>query len=141
LSQAPQRSVDSEVAATTADHSYRNRPNQSGPSGDDAALSRRRNVGLGTFFNAILMTPPRRQNDDLRHVMAAWDCLALGGTLVAVISPGWERPANETDVRPFRRWFAAVQAPQEELPKDTFIESAPPMQSRLISAVREPLAH
>jgi 16S rRNA G1207 methylase RsmC len=42
---------------------------------------------FGTFFNAILMTPPRRQNEDLRHVMAAWDCLAPGGTLVAVLSP------------------------------------------------------
>jgi hypothetical protein len=26
---------------------------------------------FGTFFNAILMAPPRRQNDDLRHVMAS----------------------------------------------------------------------
>jgi hypothetical protein len=41
-----------------------------------------------TFFNAILMTPPRRQNEVLRHVMSAWDCLAPGGTLVAVVSPG-----------------------------------------------------
>ena len=44
---------------------------------------------VGTFFNAILMTPPRHQNEDLRHVMAAWDCLAPGGTLVAVVSTGW----------------------------------------------------
>ena len=52
-------------------------------------------VNFGTFFNAILMTPPRRQNVDVRHVMAAWDCLARGGTLVAVVTPGWEHPANE----------------------------------------------
>jgi hypothetical protein len=26
--------------------------------------------------------------------MAAWDCLAPGGTLVALLSPGWERPAR-----------------------------------------------
>ena len=94
---------------------------------------------FGTFFNTILMTPPRRQNEDLRHVMAAWDCLAPGGTLVAVVSPGWERPANETELLLFRRWFATVQAHQEELAEDTFTESAPPMQSRLIWAVMPPL--
>lgn len=94
---------------------------------------------FGAFFNAILMTPPRHQNEDVRHVMAAWDCLAPGGTLVAVLSPGWERPANETELLLFRRWFATVHARQEELPEETFIESAPLMQSRLIWAVRDPL--
>jgi hypothetical protein len=73
--------------------------------------------------------------------MAAWNCLAPGGTLVAVISPGWERPANETELVLFRRWFETVHAHQEELSEDTFTESAPPMQSRLIWAVRELLAH
>jgi hypothetical protein len=87
------------------------------------------------------MTPPRRQNEDLRHVMAAWDCLAPGGTLVAVVSRGWERPANETELLLFRCWFATVQVRHEELSEGTFIESAPPMQSRLIWAVREPLSH
>jgi hypothetical protein len=70
---------------------------------------------FGTFFNAILMTPPRRQ--DLRHVMAAWDCLAPGGTLVAVVSPGWEDPLNETNLLLFRRWFglAATIDPHRRL--------------------------
>jgi len=94
---------------------------------------------FGTFFNAILMTPPRRQNEDLRHVMAAWDCLAPGGTLQAVVSPGWERPTNETELRLFQRWFATVRACQEELSEDTFSESAPPLRSRLIWVVREQL--
>jgi hypothetical protein len=30
---------------------------------------------FGTFFDAILMTPPRHQNEDLRHMLAVWDCL------------------------------------------------------------------
>jgi hypothetical protein len=95
---------------------------------------------FGTLFDVVLMTPPRHQNEDVRHVMAAWDCLAPGGTLVAVFSPGWEHPAaNETELLLFRRWFATVQAHQEELPEDTFTESAPPMQSRLIWAIRDPL--
>ena len=67
------------------------------------------------------------------------DCLAPGGTLVAVLSTGWECPANETELLLFRRWFATVHARQEELPEDTFTESAPPMQSRLIWAVKERL--
>ena len=73
--------------------------------------------------------------------MAAWDCLAPGGTLVAVVSPGWERSTNETELLLFRRCFATIRARQEELSGDTFIESAPPMQSRLIWAVRELLGH
>ena len=40
------------------------------------------------------MTPPRRQNEGLKYVMAARDCLAPGGTLVAVVSPDCERPAS-----------------------------------------------
>jgi hypothetical protein len=57
-----------------------------------------------------------------------------------VISPGWESPANETELLLFRRWFATVRALQEELSEDTFTESAPPMRSRLIWAVKEPRA-
>jgi len=94
---------------------------------------------FGTSFNAILMTPPRRQNEDLRHVMAAWDCLAPGGTLVAVVIAGWERHANGTELLLFRRWFATVYARQEELSEEAFTETAPTMQSRLIWAVREPV--
>ena len=94
---------------------------------------------FGTSFNAILMTPPQRQNEDLRHVMAAWDCLAPGGTLVAVVIAGWERHANGTELLLFRRWFATVYARQEELSEEAFTETAPTMQSRLIWAVREPV--
>ena len=64
--------------------------------------------------------------------------LAPSGTL-ALISPGWEPSTNKTELLLFRRWFETVRARQEELPEDTFTESAPPMQSRLIWPVREPL--
>jgi hypothetical protein len=64
----------------------------------------------------------RRQNEDLRHVMTAWDCLTPGGTLVAVVSPGWEHPANETELLLFRCWFATIHARQKLLPEDTFGE-------------------
>ena len=67
--------------------------------------------------------------------------LAPGGTLVAVVSPCWEHTTNEAELLLFRRWLETVHPRQEELSEDTFIESGPPMQSRLIWAVREPLAH
>jgi hypothetical protein len=73
--------------------------------------------------------------------MAAWDCLSPGGTLVAVLSLGWECPANETELLLFRRWFATVHARLEKLSEETFSESAPPMQSRLVWAIKEPLTH
>ena len=58
---------------------------------------------------------------------------------VALLSEGWERTANETELLLFRRWFETVHARQEEVSEDTFTESAPPMQSRLIWAVKDPL--
>jgi hypothetical protein len=94
------RSFDSEVAFTTADHGSRIRSNQSRPSRDDAhcrhgAMSVSQtsfldhvDKGLGyyvTFFNAILMTPPTARMKISSMWMAAWDCLAPGGTLVAVV--------------------------------------------------------
>jgi len=43
---------------------------------------------FGTLFDPILMTPPRRRNEDLKHVMAAWDCLAPGGHTGSRDKPG-----------------------------------------------------
>jgi hypothetical protein len=48
-------------------------------------------------------------------------------------------PPNERELLLFRRWFAMVQARQEELQEETFTESAPPMLSRFIWTVKEPL--
>jgi hypothetical protein len=40
--------------------------------------------------------------------MTAWACLATGGNLVAMLSPGWEDPANETELLLFRHWFVTT---------------------------------
>ena len=71
--------------------------------------------------------------------MAAWDCLAPSGILVALVSPGWERPANEAELVLFRRWFCDSSGAAEERSEDTFIESTPAMQSSVIWVVNEPL--
>jgi hypothetical protein len=52
-----------------------------------------------------------------------------------------EPPAHETELLLFRRWFPTVHARQEELSEDTFTESAPPMQSKLIWAIKEVITH
>jgi len=46
--------------------------------------------------------------------------------------PGWEHPANETELLIISTLVSTVQVRQEELPDDAFTESGPPMQSRLI---------
>jgi hypothetical protein len=52
---------------------------------------RRRNVPRAADsivqVDAILMTPPRRRNGDLEHVMAAWDCLTPGGLQTILRTP------------------------------------------------------
>jgi hypothetical protein len=53
---------------------------------------------FGTFFNTILMTPTRRQNEDLKHVRAAWDCLAPGGHTGSRGKPGLGAPCKRDGV-------------------------------------------
>jgi hypothetical protein len=72
----------------------------------------------------------------ISHVMGGWDFLARGGTLVAVLSRVGST-GNDTEMPLFRRWWATVQARQEELPEDSLCESAPPMQLRLIWAMKK----
>ena len=59
---------------------------------------------FGFKFDVVLMNPPFANNQDIRHVRKAWDCLKPGGRLVAITSPHWTF-ASDREATEFRDWI------------------------------------
>ena len=74
---------------------------------------------LGPQYERILMNPPFERGADADHVRHAYDLLAPGGRLVAVMSEG---TFFRADARAggFRDWLARVGGESEKLPEDSF---------------------
>jgi hypothetical protein len=81
---------------------------------------------FGTFFDAILMTPPRHQNQDLRRVLAVWDCLAPGGTLVG-------RGSIQNSIRVAPLPWADRKAAMSRLPVNLRTGTRGPCETRVAS--------
>lgn len=73
-------------------------------------------------YATAVMNPPFCRSQDVSHVRHAYEFLAQGGTLVAVMGAGWtfrqDRKATE-----FREWLDDVDGECETLPSGTFKES------------------
>ena len=72
------------------------------------------------LYDVVAMNPPFCRSQDLAHVRHAYDFLAQGGRLVAIMGMGWtfrqDRKATE-----FREWLKARRRwEMEELPAGTF---------------------
>ena len=72
-------------------------------------------------YNKIIMNPPFEKNQDIDHVMKAYDCLKDGGKLVAIMSPHWTF-ANDSKSVNFRNWLND-KGYYEKLPEGSFRES------------------
>jgi predicted RNA methylase len=81
--------------------------------------------------DAIAMNPPFTRNQDIKHVRHAYDCLAAGGRMSAIVSAhgftGQEREAVE-----FRDWLGAVGADVSVIPAGAFKESGTAIETRRI---------
>ncbi|PTQ12932.1 hypothetical protein CLG96_01970 [Sphingomonas oleivorans] len=81
--------------------------------------------------NKIAMNPPFTRNQDIRHVRHAFNVLAPGGQLAAIVSEhgfiGQERETVE-----FREWLTDVRADVEIIPAGAFKESGTAIQTRMI---------
>ena len=79
--------------------------------------------------DAIAMNPPFTRNQDVKHVRHAYDCLAAGGRLAAIVSGhgfiGQEREAVE-----FRKWLDEVGAEVSIIPAGAFKESGTAIETR-----------
>ena len=82
-------------------------------------------------FDAILMNPPFRNNQDIRHVAAAARLLRPNGRLAAIVS---EHPffAQDRESVVFRHRLEARGARTERLPADTFKEEGAQGMARMV---------
>lgn len=87
----------------------------------------------GAEFDVVLMNPPFSRNQDVDHVLVAWNLLKPGGRLVAITSPhsGF---ASDSKSWMFRRWVEEVGAIVEPLPAGTFRASGTEVSAQLIFA-------
>jgi predicted RNA methylase len=74
-----------------------------------------------SLYDRIVMNPPFSRQRDIAHVSHAWECLAPGGHLVAVMAAGVEFRQNAT-ARAFRE-LVDQHGAVERLPEGTFAES------------------
>jgi phospholipid N-methyltransferase len=82
-------------------------------------------------FNRILMNPPFEKGADGDHLMRAYELLAPGGKLAAIISEG---PFGRQDKRSkaFQAWIANVNANTSKLPDNSFRPSGTGVSCRAV---------
>lgn len=70
-------------------------------------------------YDRIVMNPPFERSQDAEHVRHAFDLLAPGGRLVAIMGEGlfFRKQRKDAD---FRDWLDEVGADNEKLPEDSF---------------------
>ena len=86
-------------------------------------------------YDAVVMNPPFANNQDIKHIRAAWQFVRPGGRLVAICSEG---PFFRQDgtAKEFREWLEEIGADAVKLPDDTFRESGTGVATRLIFATK-----
>lgn len=91
-------------------------------------------IGLGKpGFDRIYMNPPFSNNQDVFHVCHAYELLAPGGAMVAIMS---EHPFFATDKtsQQFRAWLALVAGGEsEKLPEGSFTASGTGVNTRMVT--------
>lgn len=70
----------------------------------------------------VYMNPPFEQEQDIRHVRRAFNLLRVGGTLISVMSPGWQFHSSKLAVE-FRAWRERVGGRFIDLPDRSFAAS------------------
>lgn len=73
------------------------------------------------LYDKVIMNPPFEKNQDVTHVMKAYDCLKAGGRIVAIMSPHCTF-ANDSKSTYFREWLSD-KGYYEKLPEGSFKES------------------
>lgn len=82
-------------------------------------------------YDAIVMNPPFRNNQDLAHIRAAWDLLKPGGRFVALTSPHWTFATDRASVE-FNEWIADECLESEEIASGTFKASGTEIRTMLL---------
>lgn len=72
-------------------------------------------------FDRIIMNPPYEKNIDIQHVQHAYELLAPGGRMAALVGEGAFSRSGKTETG-FREWLEEVDADVEKLPANTFMD-------------------
>lgn len=87
-------------------------------------------------YDRIVMNPPFTKHQDIRHVMKAYEILAVGGILVSVmsVSPFFRTDAISVE---FRKFLEEHNAEIIELPEGAFKESGTMVRTCIVKIVKE----
>jgi len=87
-------------------------------------------------FDRVLMNPPFTENQDIKHVLHAFQFLKPGGKLYAIMSPGFTTGDNKTRSN-FRAFLADHGRIVQDLPEGTFKESGTNVRTVIVEVTRE----
>lgn len=88
-------------------------------------------VPVGQKYDRIIMNPPFSRQNDISHVLNAWDHLKDGGILVAITSRSWTfRHSNKAEK--FRDFVGEHMTEVFDLPEGTFKESGTMIRTKLL---------
>ena len=86
--------------------------------------------------DVIVMNPPFTKQQDVKHILHAWDCLNHGGRLVSIVSESPFFRENKLS-KQFREWLDENNATVIRLDPGTFKESGTMVNTRLIKVIKE----
>lgn len=78
--------------------------------------------GKVNWFDRVIMNPPFRAGQDVKHVRHAYNIMQDGGRLVSIMSPSYQYRENGV-WREFREWLDGVDHDEQELPEGSFAAS------------------
>lgn len=83
----------------------------------------------------VIMNPPFSKQQDVKHILTAWDVLRPGGVLVSVCSPS---PFFRTDKKSvgFRTWLEETNAEIVDVPEGAFKSSGTMIRTKIIKAIK-----
>lgn len=76
------------------------------------------------MFDYILMNPPFENHQDIDHVRRAYDMLAKGGKMAAIMCENAFMQSRTTKVKDFADWLLNKRVQFIDLPEDTFAVQA-----------------
>lgn len=83
------------------------------------------------YFDKIVMNPPFTKQQDVKHILHAWNFVASGGRLVSIVSESPFFRENSLSVA-FRNWLEENDAEVIELESGDFKESGTMVKTRII---------
>ena len=87
-------------------------------------------------YSHVIMNPPFAKQQDIDHIMAAYDTLVPGGTLVSVATTSWRWRDNKKAAQ-FREWLNGLDYEVVDVPEGAFKESGTMIATVIIKIKKE----